>query len=69
MALKQVGQEHRVCSACGKRTLSGLAHIDRGNLTAFLCYACAEEDSSLSRFKRLTKFKWQSIKAGWSRGT
>lgn len=66
MRLHQVEQPDRVCSVCGKKTLSGLAHIDRGNLMTFLCYGCSESDSSLARFKRLTQKRWASIKAGWA---
>lgn len=60
--LKQIEQEYRVCSVCEKRTLSGIAHIDRGNLTAFLCYECAKDGSGLERLKQLTRNTWQRIK-------
>jgi hypothetical protein len=60
--LKQIEQDYRVCSVCEKRTLSGIAHIDRGNLTAFLCYGCAKDGSGLDRLKQLTRNMWRQIK-------
>ena len=60
-------KQDRVCDVCGNtRSLSGLAHVDRGTAVTYLCYDCAEKDSSLGRFKRLTKEKW--AKRGVTRG-
>lgn len=62
MAVTIVKQSDRVCSACGKPFLSGLLHVERQYLTSALCLDCAKEDSTLARFRRLTKNTWARIK-------
>ena len=45
-------QSDRECAECGRRFLSGVAHIDRGAVIAMVCITCA----------RKTHFSWQWLK-------
>jgi len=65
MGFSKIEKGDRFCDVCGKRFLSGLAHIERGSVMAKLCYECSAKDSSLGRFKRLTKAKWAKHISTW----
>lgn len=58
---KKIEKDYLHCSVCGRFGRSGVAHIDRGQLTAYLCYSCAKEGSSLARLKELTASAWKKV--------
>lgn len=37
-----IAQDNRVCTACGKRFLSGFIRVERGHSTGAICKKCAE---------------------------
>jgi hypothetical protein len=52
-------QSERVCDECGRRFLSGVAHLDRGVVASVVCWTCAEKDGTANWgwLKHLTKHK------------
>ena len=59
-------QSDRLCAECGRKFLSGVAHIDRGAVIAMICITCAQKPGfNWLWLKHLTKRIQQANLKAW----
>jgi|EndMetStandDraft_8_1072994.scaffolds.fasta_scaffold4436518_1 hypothetical protein len=63
MAFASISKHDRTCDCCGRTFLSGIGHIDRGDVVALICYKCAGTSVEVSTLKTLSKQKWAAARA------
>ena len=66
MSFASINQKDRNCDCCRRTFLSGIGHIDRGDVVALVCYECAEQHATVEKLKTLSKQKWAALRASFN---